>query len=233
MPDVDGITLLREWAAANSARQCPVMMMSGHGTVETAVEATRLGAVDFIEKPVSLAKLLRTVERALEADRAGGKGGRGLVPQSTVPVGHSRAMQALREQAERVAGHDTNVLVTGEAGSGRELFARYIHSMGPRARGPFVRLVASALQDAGAEAALFGRAFQGSVEPGLLERAEGGTLFIKNLQDLGTESQRLLLGAFESGRYRPLGSDTVRPLDARVIAAAPPGFERAPPAGLR
>jgi DNA-binding NtrC family response regulator len=173
------------------------------------------------------------VERALEADRASGKGGRSIVPQSTAPVGHSRAMQALREQAERVAGHDTNLLVTGEPGSGRELFARYIHSMGPRARGPFVRLVASALQDAGAEAALFGRAFQGSIEPGLLERAEGGTLFVKNLQDLGAESQRLLLGVLESGRYRPLGSNTARPLDARIIAAAPPGFERSPPAGLR
>ena len=233
MPDVDGITLLREWSAAASARQCPVVMMSGHGTVETAVEATRLGAVDFIEKPVSLAKLLRTVEHALEAGRAGGKGGRTIVPQSIAPVGHSRAMQALREQAERVADHDTNVLITGEPGSGRELFARYIHSMGPRARGPFVRLVCSALQDAGVEAALFGRSFQGNVEPGLLERAEGGTLFIKNLQDLGAESQRLLLGALESGRYRPLGSETTRPLDVRFITSAPPGFERTAPAGLR
>ena len=233
MPDVDGITLLREWSAAKSARHCPVVMMAGHGTVETAVEAPRLGAVDFIEKPVSLAKLLRTVEHALEADRAAGKGGRSIGPQSIAPVGHSRAMQALREQAERVAGHGTNLLVTGEPGSGRELLARYIHSMGPRARGPFVRLVASGLQDGGAEATLFGRAFQGNIESGLLERAEGGTLFIKNLQDLGAESQRLLIGALESGRYRPIGSDAARPLDARIIAAAPPGFERSPPAGLR
>lgn len=232
MPDVDGISLLREWSASRSRQACPVVMMSGHGTVETAVEATRLGAFDFIEKPVSLAKLLRTVERALESDR-GGRGGRSIVPPSTTPVGRSRSIQALREQAERVAGHDTPLLVTGELGSGRELIARYVHSMGPRAHAPFVRLVAGTLQDSAAEAALFGRAFQGTVEPGLLERAQGGTLFIKGLQDLGPEAQRLLLGVLESGRFKPVGSDTAQPLDLRLIASAPPGAERSAPAGLR
>lgn len=232
MPDVDGISLLREWSANRSRLACPVVMMSGHGTVETAVEATRLGAFDFIEKPVSLAKLLRTVERALESDR-GGRAGRSIVPPSTTPVGRSRAIQALREQAERVAGHDTPLLVTGELGSGRELFARYVHSMGPRAQGPFVRLASGTLQDSGAEAALFGRASQGKVEPGLLERAQGGTLFIKNLQDLGPEAQRLLLGVLESGRFKPVGNGAAQPLDSRVIASAPPGAERAAPPGLR
>jgi len=232
MPDMDGISLLREWSANKAQPACPVVMMSGHGTVETAVEATRLGAFDFIEKPVSLAKLLRAVERGLESGR-GGKAGRSIVPPSTTPVGRSRVIQALREQAERVAGHDTPVLVTGELGSGRELFARYIHSLGQRAHGPFVRLVAGTLQDSAAEAALFGRAFQGKVEPGLLERAQGGTLFIKGLQDLGPEAQRLMLGVLESGRFKPVGSEAAQPLDARVIASAPPGAERTTPTGLR
>jgi two-component system, NtrC family, nitrogen regulation response regulator NtrX len=230
MPDMDGITLLREWIHSESIRPCPVVMMSGHGTVETAVEATRLGAFDFIEKPVSLAKLLRTVERALESGRAPGRAGRQIVPSTAAPVGRSRAMRELRAQAERIAAHDTPVLITGEAGSGRESFARFIHAMGPRARGPFVRLVASALPEAGVEAALFGRSTGSGSEPGYLERAAGGTLFIKQLPDLNHKAQRLLHGALESGRFTPLDGSP-QSINARIIASAPPGFERAPPDG--
>ena len=139
MPDVDGISLLREWSGSENLRSCPVVMMSGHGTVETAVEATRLGAFDFIEKPVSLAKLLRTVERALESGRTPGRAARRIGAGVDAPVGRSPVIRALREQSERVAAHRTPVLVTGEAGSGRESFARYIHSCSPHATGPFVR----------------------------------------------------------------------------------------------
>src|SRR5687768_15709618 len=140
MPDVDGITLLREWSAT-ATNGCPVVMMSGHGTVETAVEATRLGAFDFVEKPLSLAKLLRTVERALDSGRNKRLSGRSLVPPLIAPVGKSRAMAALREQVQQVAPHETPVLIVGEPGSGREAFARYIHSLSPRAAAPFVQLV--------------------------------------------------------------------------------------------
>jgi len=225
MPDVDGITLLREWSDVEGRRPCPVVMMSGHGTVETAVEATRLGAFDFIEKPVSLAKLLRTVERALETGRAAGRSSRVMVAPARVPVGRSRIIQALREKAERMAVHDTPVLVTGEPGSGRESFARFMHSQGPRAGEPFVRLVASALPDEGTEAALFGRVANGRLEPGFFARARGGTLFIKELSDLGQEAQRLLIGALESGRFTPLGGSG-QSLETRIIASVKPGFER-------
>lgn len=228
MPDADGISLLREWSTSEDLRPCPVVMMSGHGTVETAVEATRLGAFDFIEKPVSLAKLLRTVERALESGRAPGRAARQLVPATVVPVGRSRLMQALREQSERVAAHSTPVLVTGEPGTGRESFARYIHSLGRQARGPFVRMVASALQDADAEAALFGRVVDGGTEPGFLERARGGTLFINELSDLCPMAQRLLLGALENGRFTPVGDAEPRAMDLRIISSAPVGFEHVP-----
>ena len=230
MPDMDGISLLREWSTSDKVRPCPVVMMSGHGTVETAVEATRLGAFDFIEKPVSLAKLLRTVERALDSARASGRAARQIVPATVVPVGRSRTMQALREQSERVAAHSTPVLITGEPGAGREVFARYIHSLGQRAHGPFVRLVASALQDADAEAALFGRVGDGGAEPGYLERARGGTLFINELSDLRPAAQRLLLGALESGRFTPVGDTEPQAMDLRIISSAPPGFEHAPAA---
>src|SRR5688572_20134940 len=110
MPDVDGITLLREWSASTTDG-CPVVMMSGHGTVETAVEATRLGAFDFVEKPLSLAKLLRTVERALDASKRRRQTGKSLVPPLIAPVGKSRAMHALREQAQQISPHQTPVLI--------------------------------------------------------------------------------------------------------------------------
>jgi two-component system, NtrC family, nitrogen regulation response regulator NtrX len=231
MPDADGISLLREWSKTESIKPCPVVMMSGHGTVETAVEATRLGAFDFIEKPVSLAKLLRTVERALESGRVAGRATRQIVPTTTVPVGRSRLIQALREQSERVAAHDTSVLITGEPGSGRESFAHYIHSLSPRSDGPFVRLVASALPDAGADALLFGRESNGGTEQGYLERARGGTLFINELADLGPGAQRLLHGALENGRFTPVNSTAQQPVDVRIISSAAPGFEQAPPGG--
>ena len=231
MPDMDGISLLREWSAKPGARPCPVVMMSGHGTVETAVEATRLGAVDFIEKPVSLAKLLRTVDRALESARSHGRAGRRMVPVSVAPIGRSRVIRALREQAQRIAVHDTPVLVTGEPGTGRELFARYIHSLGPRTGEPFIRLVAGALRAENAETALFGRALDGKLEPGFLERARGGTLFIKELSDLGPEAQRLLLGLLENGRFTPVGGAGPQSVETRIIASVTPGVEQAIPGG--
>lgn len=233
MPDADGISLLREWSSSDTIRACPVVMMSGHATVETAVEATRLGAFDFIEKPVSLAKLLRTVERGLDSGRAPGRATRQIVPPTVAPIGRSRVMQALREQSERVAAHATPVLITGEPGSGREAFAHYIHSLGPHARGPFLRLVAGALPDASADALLFGRVTDADVESGYLERACGGTLFINELSDLGPKAQRLLHGALENGRFTPVGSATQQAIDARIISSASPGFEHAPPGDFR
>ena len=156
MPDVDGITLLREWSASVTDG-CPVVMMSGHGTVETAVEATRLGAFDFVEKPLSLAKLLRTVERALDAGRRRRQSGKLLVPALMVPAGKSKLMQQLRTELQQIASHSSSVLLIGEPGSGREAFARYLHERGPRAGSPFVTLIASGLREAEAESRLFGR----------------------------------------------------------------------------
>src|SRR5579885_3322379 len=166
MPDVDGITLLREWSASVTDG-CPVVMMSGHGTVETAVEATRLGAFDFVEKPLSLAKLLRTVERALDAGKRRRERVRPLPPQLLVPTGKSRLMQELRAELKQIAADTSAVLLVGEPGSGREAFARYLHAESPRARGPFVALVASSLREADADEQLLGRGGQG----GLLEQA--------------------------------------------------------------
>ena len=143
MPETDGISLLKEWAKDGSL--APVIMMSGHGTVDTAVEATRLGAVDYIEKPVSLVKLLRTVDKALLHTRTKrGQPGK-LVPPSLAPVGKSKVMQTLRDQVAQVAKHDSNMLLVGESGSGREMVARYLASLSSRATEPFVTIMAEEL----------------------------------------------------------------------------------------
>src|SRR6056300_1165724 len=112
MPDTDGITLLREWSEAGEMN-CPVVIMSGHGTVDTAVEATRLGAFDFVEKPLSLAKLLRTVESALEAAGRQSRAANKLLPSLLAPVGRSEIMKSLRERIQQYAQHDGSVLISG------------------------------------------------------------------------------------------------------------------------
>ncbi|MBV9620810.1 MAG: sigma-54-dependent Fis family transcriptional regulator, partial [Gammaproteobacteria bacterium] len=203
MPDVDGITLLREWSTGGG-EGCPVVMMSGHSTVETAVEATRLGAFDFVEKPLSLAKLLRTVERALDAGRRHRQSGKLLGSPLAVPIGKSRLMQQLRTELQQIAANPAPVLLIGEPGAGREAFARYLHEQGPQAGGPFVTLIASSLRDQDAEVRLFGRQGESAV-PGLLEEAEAGTLFIHELEDLPAGVQRLLVGVFEAGQFTRLG----------------------------
>ncbi len=221
MPDTDGITLLREWSQANGT-SCPVVMMSGHGTVETAVEATRLGAFDFVEKPLSLAKLLRTVERALDSGRNRRQVGRTLVPTLIAPVGKSRAMHALREQVQQVAPHETPVLIIGEPGTGREAFARYIHSISPRSAGPFVQLVATGMTDDGAAAAMHGTEDRGGVHAGLLEQAAGGVLFINGLEDLPQKAQGLLVAALETHTLTRVGGAVPVKLNLRVISSATP-----------
>jgi two-component system, NtrC family, nitrogen regulation response regulator NtrX len=224
MPDVDGITLLREWSA-NSANGCPVVMMSGHGTVETAVEATRLGAFDFVEKPLSLQKLLRTVERALDAGKRRRQTGKLLTPALMVPIGKSKLMQQLRAELQHVAANPAAVLLIGEPGSGREALARYLHEQGPRANLPFVSIVSSSLRESDADTQLFGREERGDVQNGLLEAVDGGTLFINELEDLPAAVQRSLLGVLESGQFTRLGGTQPIKFEARVISSAQPGID--------
>jgi two-component system nitrogen regulation response regulator NtrX len=221
MPDTDGITLLREWSQANGS-ECPVVMMSGHGTVETAVEATRLGAFDFVEKPLSLAKLLRTVERALDSGRNKRQAARTLVPPLIAPVGRSRAMQSLREQVQQVAPHDTPLLIVGEPGSGREAFARYIHSISPRATGPFVQLVATGLTDDGAAAVMHGTEDVNGIHAGVFEQAAGGVLFVNGIEELPPKAQGLLVAALETRSITRIGSATPTKLNVRIIGSASP-----------
>src|SRR6478609_8233082 len=234
MPDTDGITRLREWQGAAAESSCPVVMMSGHGTVETAVEATRLGAFDFVEKPLSLAKLLRTVERAMDAGKRRRVSTRPQLAPLLATFGRSRVAQQLRDELTRVAALNTSLLLVGEPGSGREALARFTHEVGPRAARGFVSLVSSAIPESNAEAVLFGSGTDGHAVAGLLDQAQGGTLFIQEIEDLAPRVQRLLLGLMETGSFHRVGSTTPVPFNARIIATAQPGTEdRAGASGLR
>ncbi|MCC5794706.1 MAG: sigma-54-dependent Fis family transcriptional regulator [Chromatiales bacterium] len=220
MPDVDGISLLREWSE-QGALQCPVVILSGHGTVETAVEATRLGAVDFIEKPISLARLLRTVEKALEGGAAGRTTTRrGAMPTLQMPVGRSQSMRALHAELQRFAQRSEPLLLIGEPGTARSLLAGQLHAAGPRAARPLVNLVAAAVPDGQAAEVLLG-----GDQPGVLEQANGGTLLIQEVADLCQDAQRLLSGTLSQGSFVRPGSSGPVPLDLRLVSTAQPGID--------
>ena len=232
MPDTDGISLLREWSTSQALR-FPVVMLSGHGTVETAVEATRLGALDFVEKPLSLAKLLRTVEHALEAGRRRRQAQRTLIPPLVAPVGKSKLMHQLREQVARVAPHDAPVLLVGEVGTGREAFARYLHSLGPRANAPFIAVTCAALDAAASAARLRGSNGGSGQEAGYYDQAQGGTLLLNGIEDLPPAAQRALHADLEESGYTRVGGTEHLPLDLRIVATAKPGIETRPDEALR
>lgn len=217
MPDTDGISLLREWSE-HAELDCPVVIMSGHGTVDTAVEATRLGAFDFVEKPLSIAKLLRTVERAIESSKKRPSTTRRLLPALMTPVGRSKLMQSLRDQVQEYANHDSPVLLIGEAGTGRGAFARYIHALSDRAEAPLVNLLAASLTDNNAEEQLFGTEENGEIHNGYFERAKNGTLIIDELTDLNDLAQKLILSALEQGEFVRRGGHEPIKLQVRVLA---------------
>ena len=217
MPDTDGITLLREWSDGGDLN-CPVVIMSGHGTVDTAVEATRLGAFDFVEKPLSLAKLLRTVEAALESAGRQSRAATSLLPSLLAPVGRSEIMKSLRERVQQYARHDGSVLISGEAGTGRGAFARYMHALSRRADEPLTSLTAASVTEGSAEEQLLGTENDGEVIVGALERAAGGTLVIDELSDLSDTAQRILLGVIEDGEFSRKGGSAQVKINSRLVA---------------
>jgi len=220
MPDTDGISLLKEWSEGGQL-DGPVIMMSGHGTVETAVEATRLGAYDFIEKPLSIAKLLLTVQRALETadlQRENISLRRGVAALDE-PVGNSLAIQKLRSDAGLIAQHKTAAFITGESGTGKEVIARYVHKLSSRADGPFISVGVAGLARENPDAELFGAEHNGQVTFGSLEQANGGSLFLKDIADMDLNTQARLLSALENESLLRVGGLEPVQIDVRVIAA--------------
>ncbi len=219
MPGEDGVSLLKEWKEQDTL-DFPVVMMSGHGTVETAVEATRLGAFDFIEKPLSLAKLLRVTNQALESvsDEAAqaGAAGEAKIPLLE-PVGSSQAMNDLREACQRAAQHNTWVFFVGEPGTGKTFAARYVHALSPNAELPFVEVSSGVLDEQAAAEELLGR--EGG-SPGLLEKAGRGTLYFNEIADLDLGAQAVLLSVLEQKQFTRVGGDKCQPLQARIMASS-------------
>ena len=226
MPDVDGVTLLKEWDDAGGL-DFPVIMMSGHGTVETAVEATRLGAYDFLEKPLSLAKLLLTVKNALDNSRLARENRLLRQYSHTAPniIGKSKAMMTLRKQIKRIADHNTPVLITGESGTDKEAIARYLHANSERHAGPFISVALSSLATADAAVELFGQERQDQTRPGYLEQAHSGSLFLKDIADLDLNTQARLQHALEKQNFMRINGASAVAMDVRIIAAARSSLE--------
>ncbi|MFO0617794.1 MAG: sigma-54 dependent transcriptional regulator [Polyangiaceae bacterium] len=224
LPDGDGVNLLQKIRGAGS--DIPVVMMSGHATVDAAVRATRLGAFDFLEKPVSTDRLLLVIDNALRLQRAEAEAAE-LGTQTgklSELIGDSRAMQSLREQIARAAKSSATVLVTGERGTGKELVARAIHVASKRAKGPLEKMNCAAIPTELFESELFGHeagAFTGATKQrrGKFERASGGTLFLDEIGDMPLPMQAKLLRVLQEREIERVGGSETLKVDVRVVAA--------------
>src|SRR6185436_2905949 len=224
LPGKDGIALLTALKAARP--ELPVVLMSGHGSIEEAVKAIQLGAVDFVEKPFGPERLQVTVERALElkALQRENEQLRSLAGAADEMVGKSRVLEQIRGEIAKVAKTDAKVLITGESGAGKELIARAIHRQSARARGPFEKLNCAALPKDLVESELFGYekgAFTGAMQMkrGRLEAADLGTLFLDEVGDMSLDTQAKFLRAIETGEIERLGSTRTIAVDTRIVAA--------------
>ena len=214
LPDGDGLELV-EWIQTN-ATGVPVAVITAHGNVETAVQALKLGAFDFISKPLDLANLRNIVENALKLDKS--------KEQKSRLQGESAPMQELREMVDKVARSQAPVHISGESGTGKELVARLIHESGPRADGPFVPVNCGAIPAELVESEFFGHlkgSFTGAVRDkiGLVQSADGGTLFLDEIADLPLSMQVKLLRVIQEKTVRPVGSSQEQPANARILSA--------------
>jgi DNA-binding NtrC family response regulator len=211
MPGEDGISLLKSWQKSESLC-CPVIMMSGHGTIETAVESTRLGAYDFIEKPLSMAKMLLAIENALRSEQLiqENKGLRKQVSETAEPIGSSALMKNLRAQIKRIAEHNNVVLIYGDSGVDKEVFARYYHANSSGSNRPFVKATVSSFEAENLSKELFGWESGDKVQYGLLDESRGGCLYLSDIAALSKDAQKRLLNALREGYYtRVNGSEHI------------------------
>jgi len=224
LPGIDGLETLRQMRDSNC--DAAVVIISGHGNIETAVRATKLGAFDFIEKPLSIEKTVLTVRNALrqrQLERVNEELAAEL-RQEYVMVGESVAMRALRKQIAVVAPTDGRVLISGESGTGKELVARALHAQSRRAGAPFVEVNSAAIPQELIESELFGHvkgAFTGATaaKKGKFELADGATLFLDEVSDMSAGAQAKVLRVLEEQRFEAVGSNSPVTVDVRVIAA--------------
>jgi two-component system response regulator PilR (NtrC family) len=214
LPDGDGLELVK-WIQTNAAN-VPVAVITAHGNVETAVQALKLGAFDFISKPLDLNNLRNIVENALKVDQES--------TEKSRLQGNSKPMQDLREMVDKVARSQAPVHISGESGTGKELVARLIHESGPRADGPFVPVNCGAIPAELMESEFFGHrkgSFTGAVadKVGLVQSADGGTLFLDEIADLPLAMQVKLLRVIQEKTVRPVGASSEEPANARILSA--------------
>ncbi|PIE17480.1 MAG: Fis family transcriptional regulator [Proteobacteria bacterium] len=236
LPDGDGLDVLAEIKRAR--RDLPVIVMSGHGTIDMALEATRRGAHDFIEKPLSIEKILLTIRHALQFidQRRELQTLRARARSQRELLGDSGAMRRVRETIALAAPSRGRVLVTGESGTGKELIARAIHDESQRADKPFIKLNCAAIPSELIESELFGHergAFTGAhqARKGKFELAHGGTLFLDEIGDMRLDVQAKLLRALQEGEIERVGGSRPIRVDVRVVAATNKDLEAAIDAG--
>jgi DNA-binding NtrC family response regulator len=226
LPDMSGLDALERIRKDEATRDVPVLVISGHATVNDAVQAIKLGATDFFEKPLARERVLVGVKNALEAAHAR----RALAEVSRLQnekyemIGRSPAMARVFHDIEKVAPTKAGVLITGESGTGKELISRAIHRLSPRTDGPFVKVNCAAIPRELIESELFGHergAFTGaqSKKRGFFEQAHGGTLFLDEIGDMDLVAQAKVLRALQSGEVSRVGSEHVMHVDVRVLAA--------------
>jgi two-component system nitrogen regulation response regulator NtrX len=224
LPGMDGLVTLERLRERRLDTE--VIMISGHGNIESAVRATKLGAFDFIEKPLSLEKTVLAVRNALRQRRleVENRALRARVESRYTIVGESRAMMSLREEIAMAAPSNGRVLVSGENGTGKELVARHVHALSHRSAGPFIEVNCAALPEELIESELFGHAkgaFTGAVADrrGKFELASGGTLFLDEVGDMSLKTQAKVLRALQEQVIEPVGGHSSIRVDVRVIAA--------------
>src|SRR6058998_1998364 len=224
LPGIDGLETLEKVREIENAPE--VIMISGHGTIETAVRATKLGAYDFLEKPLSIDKTLILVKNAIDSKRLRQENRdlkKQLTPKSLI-VGESIPVKALRQQIQLMAPTNGRVLIYGESGTGKELVARAIHAQSLRKDEMFVEVNCAAIPEDLIESELFGH-LKGSFPPvtldkeGKFQKASGGTLFLDEVGDMSLKTQSKVLRTLEEQRFTPVGSDEAITVDVRVIAS--------------
>lgn len=217
--EFDGLAILEQIKAYYP--NVPVLMISGHGTIETAVKAIKHGAYDFIEKPFKTDRLLLMIERALETSRLRQENAalRQQTEGSNSLIGKSTPMQNLVQLLDKVALTNSRVLITGEAGSGKEVAARYIHKQSSRAAKPFMALNCATLNPDRIEAELFGSDIAGQSQMGVLERADGGTLLLDEVAEMPLETQAKILRVLQDQSFTRVGGQTQVKADVRILAS--------------
>lgn len=227
LPDGDGLALLQEIKKQQPELQ--VIMLTGHGTLESAIEAMKAGAFDYLTKPCNLSELELTLQKALEQRKllVENTGLKQVVHRQNIEpqiIGSSPALQSLMELTRKVARTDTPVLLLGESGTGKDLFARALHAWSPRSSQAFIPLNSGAVQENLMESELFGHgkgAFTGasSVKLGLVEMADQGTLFLDEIGEMPLNLQVKLLRFMETGEFRRVGDNRLRRVDVRIVTA--------------